>query len=179
MISLQPWAQATLLILGWCLLTLWCFRTALRQRWHNRRAAHRRLSETVAPVTVDPVVVAYASEGGTAVALAGDLAQQLEQGGETVSLLPLNQLSPKQLSVSHRLLIIASTYGDGEAPTNGQHFIRRLQQALKQRQPVLQNLRYAVLALATTTTRSSAPLVCNCTNSCNRLVRSPCLRRCA
>ena len=155
MISLQPWEQATLLILGWCLLTLLCFRTALRQRWHNRRAAQRNLA--VAPVMVDPVVVAYASEGGTAAALAGDLAQKLEQGGEAVSLLPLNQLShnqlslnqmsPQQLAVSHRLLIIASTYGDGEAPTNGQHFLRRLQHSQRQGQHVLQNVRYAVLAL--------------------------------
>lgn len=138
MISLQPWGQASLLVLGWCLLTLWCFRASLRQRWHNRRAAHSDLPATL---------VAYASEGGTAAALAGDLAQQLEQGGEAVALLSLNQLSRQQLAVSRRLLIIASTYGDGEAPANGQHFIRRLQQALQQGQHLLQDVRYAVLAL--------------------------------
>jgi sulfite reductase (NADPH) flavoprotein alpha-component len=138
MISLQPWGQASLLILGWCLLALWCFRASLRQRWHSRRAAHPDLPATL---------VAYASEGGTAAALAGDLAQQLEQGGEAVALLSLNQLSRQQLAVSRRLLIIASTCGDGEAPANGQHFLRRLQQALQQGQHLLQDVRYAVLAL--------------------------------
>ena len=138
MISLQPWGQASLLILGWCLLALWCFRASLRQRWHNRCAAHPDL-----PVTL----VAYASEGGTAAALAVDLAQQLEQGGEAVSLLPLNQLSRQQLAISRRLLIIASTCGDGEAPANGQHFLRRLQHSQRQGQHVVQDVRYAVLAL--------------------------------
>ncbi len=140
MTSLQPWEQATLLTLGWCLLTLWCFRASLRQRWRNHRAAQRNPA-------VAPVIVAYASEGGSAAALAQRLQQQLEQGGEAVAVLPLNQLSPQQLAVSRQLLLIASTYGDGEAPANGQHFLRRLQHSQRQGQHVVQDVRYAVLAL--------------------------------
>ena len=82
-------------------------------------------------------VVGYASQSGRAEQLALDLAQRLPNAQSYA----LNDLSVARLQSIQRLIVIASTYGDGEAPDNAQKFLGRLKN-LK-----LEQLSFAVLGL--------------------------------
>lgn len=73
-----------------------------------------------------PVLVAYASQTGSARALA--MQQQQAFGGpEHASLMALSELVPKQLAQVKKAVFVVSTYGDGEPPDNGRRFYRELQ----------------------------------------------------
>ncbi len=129
MLTAVPLLQAGTLILAYLVFTLWCYRLPLRRFLQRRQGAN--------------ILVAYASEGGTAAALAEQLQQQLQQQGDHAHCVALNQLQPHTLLQARQLFIVASTYGDGEAPDNGRFFLTRLQQV----QTALPHLQYAVLAL--------------------------------
>jgi sulfite reductase (NADPH) flavoprotein alpha-component len=83
--------------------------------------------------------VAYASQTGTALALAR---QALAILPGNARLLPLNQVDDQILSGTRRALIVASTYGDGEAPDSGARFARYCLAGKH-----LGHLEFAVLAL--------------------------------
>ena len=87
------------------------------------------------------VLVAYASQSGQARGYAERSAEQLQDAGISVRLSPLNALDPTRLPAP-RILFIASTYGEGEAPDNGARFEQRLNAA----RPELGDLEYAVLS---------------------------------
>lgn len=88
-------------------------------------------------------LVAYASQSGNARRIAEQLAAGLGSTGNGVALLPLNALQPLQLASYPRAILVASTYGDGEAPDNGAEFWRKARHT----RPDLQHLLYALLAL--------------------------------
>ena len=90
------------------------------------------------------ILVAYASQTGTANVIANQTAQQLRDAGKESAVLTLNQLTPDLLAETKTLLIIASTYGEGEAPDNGNRFIPRLK---KSSVNPLQHLQVAILGL--------------------------------
>lgn len=73
-----------------------------------------------------PLLVAYASQGGQAEALAGQTARALGAAGLPVRLLALNLLRPEDLAAAEQALFIVSTCGEGDAPDNGALFERRL-----------------------------------------------------
>ncbi|MGX5914786.1 NADPH cytochrome P450 oxidoreductase family protein [Aliidiomarina sp. Khilg15.8] len=92
-----------------------------------------------------PVLVAYASQTGTARALA--LEQQEALGGpQNASLMALSELVPQQLARVQKAVFVVSTYGDGEPPDNGRRFYRDLQ-ALSAKGGLLSSLAYDVVAL--------------------------------
>ncbi len=70
------------------------------------------------------IVILVGSEGGSTYAFAKALAQQLSHKGKSIYLSSLNQYTayPK----ATQLLILTATYGDGDAPTNARHFIKKL-----------------------------------------------------
>lgn len=109
---------------------LWCWCLYKRHRAHTAKP----------DVDGADWLVAYASQSGQAAAYAKQTAQQLEQSGYSAVLLSLNQVQAATLKQKKRLLIIASSYGEGEAPDNGRFFLSRLPKRLLQ-------LEFAVLAL--------------------------------
>ncbi|MCH8537023.1 MAG: sulfite reductase subunit alpha [Alkalimonas sp.] len=125
-------------VLLWCLSTqllLLGWRFAARQ-YHNMMGHHNNQPHT-------SWLVGYASQSGTAEHLARQSTRQLQTAGKRVQMLPLNALAETPLHSFEQALFIVSTYGEGEAPDNGQHF---LQHAMQQ-QPDLSKLKFAVLAL--------------------------------
>lgn len=86
------------------------------------------------------VLLIYASQTGTAEAMAKHLAGQYTQ---PVHCLPLNAMTPELLQQGQHALFIVSTYGDGDAPDNGATFARRYFRA----QIDLSALNFGVLAL--------------------------------
>lgn len=91
----------------------------------------------------DSLWIAYASQGGQAREIAERSAAQLREAGIDTQALPLDALTPERLARRQRLLLVASTYGAGEAPDHAARFLRRLDSADLD----LGRLDYALLAL--------------------------------
>ncbi len=91
-----------------------------------------------------PLLILYGSRTGNAEFLARDSAALAKQHGLLPVVLPMNQANPDTLAESPRLLIICSTYGEGDMPDNAESLWQRLQLADA---PPLSNTGFAVLAL--------------------------------
>jgi sulfite reductase (NADPH) flavoprotein alpha-component len=94
------------------------------------------------------ITVLYASQSGTAEGLARKVAKDLKSKGHIASLCSLEGYTPSALLAERYAIIIASTYGDGEAPDSVKPFYEQL---CLERFPCAENLSYAVLALGDST----------------------------
>ncbi|MBW8090943.1 molybdopterin-dependent oxidoreductase [Streptomyces hygroscopicus subsp. hygroscopicus] len=90
-----------------------------------------------------PVVVLWASQTGNAEEFATATAERLTSHGHTASQLSMDEADPAALPPDADLLLITSTFGDGDAPDNGAGFWAALASADA---PRLADRRYAVLA---------------------------------
>lgn len=86
----------------------------------------------------------WASQTGNGQALAQHCAQRLREAGLAVQVSSMEQVSLEQVSNAASLLLVASTFGDGEAPDCAKAFWQALQAASANH---CTGLRYAVLAL--------------------------------
>ncbi|WP_425247115.1 molybdopterin-dependent oxidoreductase [Streptomyces sp. NEAU-NA10] len=89
------------------------------------------------------VVILWASQTGNAEDFAAATAERLTAGGHTASLLAMDEADPAALPSDADLLLITSTFGDGDAPDNGAGFWADLAAPGAGR---LEGRRYAVLA---------------------------------
>ena len=89
------------------------------------------------------VLVLWASQTGNAEGFAEECARRLEARSCRVSLAALDSVKPGDLALAGQALIIASTFGDGDAPDNGGSFWSSL---VAQTAASLTDLRYSVLA---------------------------------
>lgn len=97
----------------------------------------------VAPTRAD-WVVAHASQTGQAEMLAREAADALHSAGHAVALLPLSGLDSTALLRARRLLLVASTTGEGDPPDNAAGFVR---QCMGDTAIDLAQLEYGMLAL--------------------------------
>ena len=79
----------------------------------NAKASHR-------------IAVLYASQSGTAEGLARKLAKELKAQGHVPAVSTLVGYTPAALAAEKHALLIASTYGEGEAPDGVQPFYEEL-----------------------------------------------------
>lgn len=98
---------------------------------------------TEAPAALK-IAVLYASQSGTAEGLARKVAKELKAKGHTASLISLEGYTPAALAEERYAILIASTYGDGDAPDAVKPFYEKL---CVEHFPRYQDLSYAVLAL--------------------------------
>jgi sulfite reductase (NADPH) flavoprotein alpha-component len=98
------------------------------------------------PSTIDQaeVTILFASQTGNAMRLASQLAGRLREAGVAATQSCTSEYSHNKLRKASRLLIIASTHGEGEPPDKARLFFDFL---LSQRAPRLEKLRFSVLAL--------------------------------
>jgi sulfite reductase (NADPH) flavoprotein alpha-component len=118
MLTVAPYIQAGVLVLAWVAFTFWCYRKVIARSIEVRQH------------TDADTVVAFASESGSAESLSRQLADVLRSQGTTVLQQSLNQVTPERLAKSRSLFVIASTYGEGDAPDNGRFFIPSLKKTL-------------------------------------------------
>lgn len=105
--------------------------------WVGRKARNR-----VRPVGAgDEILVAYASQTGTAARLAGAVFEGLIAGGEKATLAPLGVMKPSDLARFPLVLLIASTTGEGEVPDGARALLRKLKAG------TLKGVRFSLLAL--------------------------------
>ena len=98
----------------------------------------------VAPPPSLKISVLYASQSGTAEGLARKVTRELKATGHIASLISLEGYTPASLAEDRYAVIIASTYGEGDAPDAVQPFYEQL---CLEHFPRYKDLSYAVLAL--------------------------------
>ncbi|MDQ0598327.1 sulfite reductase (NADPH) flavoprotein alpha-component [Streptomyces canus] len=89
------------------------------------------------------VVVLWASQTGNAEEFAGAVADRLSASGHRPLLVGMDDTDPGALPRGADLLLVTSTFGDGDAPDNGSGFWDRL---AAEQAPRLDGVRYSVLA---------------------------------
>lgn len=92
-------------------------------------------------VTID---VLFGTQTGNAEFLAGELAAGARARGLGGNVTALDDVTPDQLAAMSHVLVVTSTYGEGELPDNAGLFWEALQ---AETAPRLEGLRYAVLGL--------------------------------
>jgi sulfite reductase (NADPH) flavoprotein alpha-component len=105
--------------------------------WTRRQIAARRQS---ADAGAD-VLIAHASQTGTAARYAEATAEALRLGGSLVATASLAALLPVDLQRYRAVLLVVSTTGEGQVPEPARGFVQALQDS------ALENVRFALLAL--------------------------------
>jgi sulfite reductase (NADPH) flavoprotein alpha-component len=93
---------------------------------------------------LQPLLVFFGSQTGTAEQLAKRLAADAAKQGFAPRVLDMNAFATVDLKQEPHLLIITSTWGDGDPPDNAMSFWNYLN---SEQAPALENLGYSVLAL--------------------------------
>lgn len=129
----QRWLAAGAVLVAY---TLFCLNLRRRRRL-------RAQAQAFAASDGEAVLVAYASQTGTAEELARRTATALGEAGRGVRLLPLGQVDAAALQGCTQALFVVSTYGEGDPPDMAAGFARRV----LAHEFALPQLRYGVLAL--------------------------------
>ncbi|GGK81444.1 bifunctional reductase [Sphaerisporangium melleum] len=110
----------------------------------SRIALPARAPDPAEPETrAREIVVLWASQTGNAEEFAAASAERLSGAGWHARLVSMADFVPRSLTPEADLLVISSTFGDGEAPDNGAAFWEALAEP---EVPRLDGVRYAVLA---------------------------------
>jgi sulfite reductase (NADPH) flavoprotein alpha-component len=96
------------------------------------------------PAAKAKLTILYATESGNAEALAGAARKTAARLGFAAKTVDMMDTTPAQLARAENLLVIASTWGEGDPPQRAEGFLAAL---MGQDAPQLAGLRFAVLAL--------------------------------
>ena len=100
------------------------------------------------------ITIAFGTETGNSESLARDTSKKLQSLGYSSNVVDLEEFTLDALAQAKVLLLITSTYGEGEPPDNAQHFYDDLMDA----QLSLSHLKFSVCALGD----SDYDLFCQC-----------------
>ncbi|HEY4251327.1 MAG TPA: sulfite reductase flavoprotein subunit alpha [Roseomonas sp.] len=131
----ERWLAALAVVLAYlafCGLTAW--------RWRRKTRAQRAAAGSEG--TAEYLVV-HASQTGFAEQLAARTAEALRSGGHRVRAARIDALTGHGLGAGGRVLFLASTAGEGDAPDDAAGFVRKVMGASAD----LTGLRYGLLAL--------------------------------
>ncbi|MEZ5885235.1 MAG: PepSY domain-containing protein [Paracoccaceae bacterium] len=93
--------------------------------WLRARKARPALPGMVRADRAETILL-VASEGGTTWGFARALGQALQQAGGSVHLAPLPDFAPANYAAAKRILILAATWGDGDAPASAKGMAERI-----------------------------------------------------
>lgn len=93
---------------------------------------------------LEPLAILFGSQTGNAERLAKQLAREAGRQGFAPTVHDLAQFAPARLAAERNVLIVTSTYGDGEPPDNARAFWDALIQDCA---PRLEGIRFSVCAL--------------------------------
>jgi NADPH-dependent sulfite reductase flavoprotein alpha-component len=109
----------------------------------SRAAIESEPSPEAAGESASGVLVLWASQTGNAEDHAKDFSERLRAGGQRVELVEMAETQLAALPSAATVLVLTSTFGDGDAPDNGSALWSELEAP---HAPRLDGLRYAVLA---------------------------------
>lgn len=112
----------------------------------SRGPAAGAAAATPAPALM-PLMILFGSQTGTAEKLARKAAKEAGRRAFAATLVDLAGFSPAKLAAEKNVLLITSTYGDGEPPDNAKEFHAAL---LAETAPRLPGLRFSVCGLGDT-----------------------------
>lgn len=124
-------------------ITGWLLYLDRRRGGRAARVLAKAAKRPARPAGGEEILVAFASQTGTAEQLAWRTAAALVEGGRVARVTSLASLDADALARADLLLVVAATYGEGEPPDAARAFARKLMD----RPLDLPRLRYAVLAL--------------------------------
>lgn len=93
--------------------------------WLAGRRARPRIKAN-APAARAGTIILVGSEGGSSWGFAATLHQALTKTGQAVHVAPMSAFDPSRYGRAQRILILAATYGDGDAPASAKGFLDRL-----------------------------------------------------
>ena len=99
------------------------------------------------PRTRIPLTILYGTESGNAEGIGADLKKAAAKQGFVAQLLDMAEASPADLRDQSNLLVVASTWGEGDPPERAAEFYGAL---MAEDAPRLEGVRFAVLALGDT-----------------------------
>ncbi|MEP6671375.1 MAG: sulfite reductase subunit alpha [Chthoniobacter sp.] len=113
-----------------------------------------------------PLVVFFGSQTGTAEVLAKKTSKEAEKRGFAPKVVDMAKYETVDLASEQNVLVITSTYGDGDPPDNAQAFWNYLQ---GETAPRLAHLNYSVLALGDTNYSAFCQFGKNCDERLGKL----------
>lgn len=93
--------------------------------WLAGRRGRPRLRDNAPPGRAQTVIL-VGSEGGSTWGFAATLAKALQDRGQAVHIAPMSAFDPARHARAERYLILAATYGEGDAPAAAKGFLDRL-----------------------------------------------------
>jgi sulfite reductase (NADPH) flavoprotein alpha-component len=126
------------LLLGACALCVPLMSISGAIIWWQRRRARPRFAHNTAAQSADTLIL-VGSENNSTWGFARTLHDELVKAGMHVHSTSMNQLAGEYRQAK-RLIVLTSTYGDGDAPASAKRFLERLAGS-----PLGQDIRYAVL----------------------------------
>ncbi|KAI6044262.1 hypothetical protein EDC04DRAFT_2890055 [Pisolithus marmoratus] len=113
----------------------------------RRKRAAEAYSDLLVALDAPPLVVLYASDGGTAEKYAKKLTNRAKARGLSTSIGTMDSMSIEALTNEEYVAFVTSTAGQGEPPQNGRTLFKALNAAAGRGDKPFSKLRYAVFAL--------------------------------
>jgi sulfite reductase (NADPH) flavoprotein alpha-component len=93
--------------------------------WFAARRGRPSIKGNAAPARADTIIL-VGSEGGSTWGFAATLHAALARAGKRVHIAPMSTFSPDRTQVAQHYILLAATYGDGDAPSSAGGFLDRL-----------------------------------------------------
>jgi sulfite reductase (NADPH) flavoprotein alpha-component len=93
--------------------------------WLTGRRGRPRIGRNQ-PASRAETILLVGSEGGSTWGFAATLHAALTQAGESVHAAPMSAFTPDRYARAKRIIVLAATYGDGNAPASAKGFLDRL-----------------------------------------------------
>ena len=93
--------------------------------WLAARRSRPRIKGNIAAGKAETVLL-VGSEGGSTWGFAATLHQGLSAAGQKVHVAPMTGFTPARYSKAQRFIVLAATYGDGDAPASAKGFLDRM-----------------------------------------------------
>ena len=79
------------------------------------------------PASRADTILLVGSEGGSTWGFAATLHAALTEAGHSVHAAPMSAFAPQRYAHADRIIVLAATYGDGDAPTSAKGFVERME----------------------------------------------------
>jgi sulfite reductase (NADPH) flavoprotein alpha-component len=112
--------------------------------YHAATASAPLAAPAATPRARIPLTILYATESGNAEGIGADLKKAAAKQGFAAKLLDMAEVSPGEVADQRNLLVVASTWGEGDPPERAAEFYQAL---LADDAPRFDGVRFAVLAL--------------------------------